>query len=68
VKLVCRGSIAEAVGAEARSGIIQIGRGGVNTFFKKTSPLRSEAQLDSLTTPCNWTSKCRVRPGAQLAR
>ena len=37
VKLVCRGAITEAVAAEARSGIIQIGRGGVNTFFKKTS-------------------------------
>jgi hypothetical protein len=37
VKLVCPGSIAEAVGAEARSGIIQIGRGAVNTFFKKSS-------------------------------
>src|SRR5690349_21319270 len=37
VKLVCPDSAAEAMGAEARSGIIQIGRGGVNTFFKISS-------------------------------
>jgi hypothetical protein len=38
VELCCRDASPKVAGAEARSGIIQIGRDGVNTFFNKSLP------------------------------
>jgi hypothetical protein len=68
VKLVCRDAAAEAVDAEARSGIIQIGRECVNTFFKIFS--LDERNGYSADAPCClvWTSKRDSVAGLEQGR
>jgi len=61
-ELICRGAIAEAMDAEARSGIIQTGRCGVNTFFKNSSLRLTRRLPEHQATGCILDVQTQMGP------